>query len=83
MDAAKVLTEATIHSIIYYKHKTFYLERIKMKLDNYTASKIKEQISEFLFIKWLQSDRDDWQDEEIKELWSMYHKIMSRQIEVV
>ena len=54
-----------------------------MKLDNYTASKIKEQISEFLFIKWLKSERTDWQDKELVELWDEYHKIMNRHINVV
>ena len=54
-----------------------------MKLDNYTASKIKEQISEFLFIKWLKSDLDNWADPELRELWRMYHEIMARQVEIV
>lgn len=54
-----------------------------MKLDNYTASKIKEQISEFLFVKWLKSDLNDWADPEYRELWKMYHEIMNRHINVV
>lgn len=54
-----------------------------MKLDNYTISKIQDQISNFLFVKWLESNKDDWQDKEIQDLWEMYHQIMVNQIQVV
>ena len=54
-----------------------------MKLDAYTANRIQEQISHFLFIKWLKSDRNDWQDEELAKLWDDYHKIMNEHINVV
>lgn len=54
-----------------------------MKLDAYTASKIQEQIAKFLFIKWLKSERDDWQDEEIAKLWDDYHNIIKEHFNVV
>lgn len=53
-----------------------------MKLTNYTIVQMKDQISEFLFIKWLESDLDDWHTEEMRDLWLMYHEIMARQVEV-
>lgn len=54
-----------------------------MKLDAYTANRIQEQISHFLFIKWLKSDRNDWQDEELVKLWDDYHKIIKEHFDVV
>lgn len=54
-----------------------------MRLDNYTLMKMQEQISNFLFIKWLKSERSDWWDEEIRELWDDYHKIMNEHINVI
>lgn len=53
-----------------------------MKLNNYTISQMKDQISEFLFIKWLESDLEDWHTKEMRDLWLMYHEIMDRQVEV-
>lgn len=52
-----------------------------VKLNNYTIVQMKDQISEFLFIKWLESDLDDWHTEEMRDLWLMYHEIMDRQVE--
>ncbi len=54
-----------------------------MKLDSYTISKIEDQISKFLFIKWLKGSLKDSKDPEIKELYSMYYEIMNKQIEIV
>ena len=53
-----------------------------MKLTNYTIVQMKDQISEFLFIKWLESDLEDWHTKEMRDLWLMYHEIMDRQVEV-
>jgi hypothetical protein len=44
---------------------------------------MKNEIQEFLFIKWLKSDLKDCKDPEIKELYKNYHAIMAKQIEVV
>lgn len=54
-----------------------------MKLDTYTLSKVQDQISAFLFIKWLQGSLKDCKDPEIKELYKMYYEIMNKQIKVV
>jgi len=54
-----------------------------VKLDNYTTSKIKDQIEEFLFIKWLKNDLKDCKDPEIKELYKLYYEIMSKQVNIV
>lgn len=54
-----------------------------MKLTNYTISQMKAEIEKFLFLKWLGSDLDDWADPEMRDMWLMYHEIMSRQVEVV
>jgi hypothetical protein len=54
-----------------------------MKLTNYTISQMKAEIEKFLFIKWLESDLDDWQDHEMRELWLLYHEIFVKQCEVV
>jgi hypothetical protein len=54
-----------------------------MKLDNYTISKVKDQISEFLFIKWLDGALWDSNHPEIKELYELYHDIMIKQVEVI
>ncbi len=53
-----------------------------MKLTNYTISQMQKEIEKFLFIKWLDSDLDDWEDHEMRELWLLYHEVMSRQIKV-
>jgi hypothetical protein len=54
-----------------------------MKLDNYTISKVKDQISEFLFIKWLEGALCDSNHPEIKELYELYHDIMIKQTDIV
>lgn len=54
-----------------------------MKLDAYTANRIQEQISHFLFIKWLKSDLNDWEDAELRELWLLYHEIFAKQVKVI
>ncbi len=54
-----------------------------MKLTNYTISQMQKEIEKFLFIKWLDSTLDDWEDPEMRELWLLYHEVMSRQIKVV
>lgn len=54
-----------------------------MKLDNYTISKIQDQVANYLFIKWLSSNKDDWQDEDIRDLWDKYHAIFAEQMEVI
>jgi hypothetical protein len=54
-----------------------------MKLDNYTISKVQDQIAQFLFIKWLNGDLKDCKDAEIRELYKLYHAIMEKQVEVI
>jgi hypothetical protein len=54
-----------------------------MKLTNYTISQMKKEIEEFLFIKWIESDLDDWQDAELRELWLLYHDAMAKQVNVI
>lgn len=54
-----------------------------MKLDNYTISKMQDQIAQFLFIKWLEGGLWDSNHPEIKELYENYHNIMIKQIEIV
>lgn len=54
-----------------------------MKLTNYTIHTMKNEIQEFLFIKWLDSELKDWKDPELRELWTLYHEIMAKQVEVV
>jgi len=54
-----------------------------VKLDTYTISKIEDQISKFLFIKWLEGALWDSNHPEIKELYENYHTIMIKQVEVV
>lgn len=54
-----------------------------MKLTTYTISQMQKEIESFLFIKWLESDLDDWQDHEMRELWLLYHEIFVKQCEVI
>lgn len=54
-----------------------------MKLDNYTISKMQDQIAQFLFIKWLEGGLWDSNHPEIKELYENYHAIMIKQVEVI
>lgn len=54
-----------------------------MKLTNYTISQMKKEIESFLFVKWLDSSLNDWEDHEMRELWLLYHDVMKRQITVV
>ena len=54
-----------------------------MKLTNYTISQMQKEIESFLFIKWLDSSLNDWEDPDLRELWLLYHDIMKRQIAVV
>ena len=44
---------------------------------------MKAEIEKFLFIKWLDSDLDDWDDPDMRDLWLLYHEVMSRQVKVV
>ncbi len=54
-----------------------------MKLSPYTISKIEDEVKSFLFIKWLESEQKDWKDPELKELFELYHAILSNQIKVI
>jgi hypothetical protein len=54
-----------------------------MKLDNYTASKMQEQIAKFLFIKWIKGGLKDSKDSDVQELYELYHEIMARQVSVI
>lgn len=54
-----------------------------MKLTSYTISQMQKEIESFLFIKWLDSSLNDWEDPDLRELWLLYHDIMKRQIRVV
>lgn len=54
-----------------------------MKLTSYTLSQMKAEIEKFLFIKWVESDLDDWTDPELRELWLLYHEVMSRQVNII
>ena len=54
-----------------------------MKLTNYTVHTMKKEIEEFLFIKWLKSDLKDCKDPEIKDLYRLYHAIMTKQVDVI
>lgn len=54
-----------------------------MKLTTYTISQMQKEIESFLFVKWLESDLDDWQDHEMRELWLLYHEIFVKQCEVI
>jgi len=54
-----------------------------MKLTPYIISQIQKEIESFLFIKWLKSDLNDWEDAELRELWLLYHEIFAKQVEVI
>lgn len=54
-----------------------------MKLDNYTISRMQEQIAQFLFIKWLEGGLYDSKHPEIQELYENYHAIMIKQVNIV
>lgn len=59
------------------------LDGKKMKLTSYTLSQMKAEIEKFLFIKWIESDLDDWTDPELRELWLLYHEVMARQVNII
>lgn len=59
------------------------LDGKKMKLTSYTLSQMKAEIEKFLFIKWIESDLDDWADTELRELWLLYHEVMARQVNII
>lgn len=54
-----------------------------MKLTNYTISQMQKEIENFLFIKWIGSDLEDWADPELRELWLLYHEVMARQVNII
>lgn len=55
----------------------------EVKLTNYTVETMKREIQEHLFLYWLESSSNDWQDPDMREIWLLWHDAMVSQIVAV
>jgi hypothetical protein len=54
-----------------------------MNVSSYTLKQIENEVKEFLFAKWLESDLEDYTDAEMQDAYILWHEPLARQYEVV